>query len=143
MRLKLETRKELFGEAGKRYQKAGKKEMTKILDALVQSTAGNQKYLIHILTNWGKTKTVSLTGKTVKLKATTGKRRKGGGSKLVYTGDFAIFLQKIWVFFWYRCGKILAPFIRENMKSLEKPFNITPEVKELLVTISPATIDGY
>ena len=83
--------------------------MTKILDALVQNTAGNRKYLIHILTNWGKTTTVSLTGKTIKLKATTGKRRKGGGSKLVYTGEFAIFLQKIWVFFWYRCGKILAP----------------------------------
>ena len=66
MRLKLETRKELFGEASKRYQKAGKKEKTKILDELVQSTADNRKYLIHILTNCGKTTAVNLAGKTIK-----------------------------------------------------------------------------
>ena len=141
MRLKLETRKELFGEAGKRYQKAGKKEKTKILDELVENTGGNRKYLIHVLTNWGKTTTVNLAGKTVKLKASTGKRRKGGGRKPIYTGAFVIFLQKIWVFFWYRCGRILAPFMRENMKFLEMPFRITPEVKELLLKVSPATID--
>ena len=141
MRLKLETRKELFGEAGKRYQKAGKKEKTKILDELVENTRGNRKYLIHVLSNWGKTTTVNLDGKTIKLKASTGKRRKGGGRKPIYTGALVIVLQKIWVFFWYRCGKILAPFMRENMRFLEKPFRITPEVKELLFKVSPATID--
>ena len=137
----MEARKELFEEVSKRYQKASRKEKTKILDELVENTRGNRKYLLHVLVNWGKTTTVRIQGKTVKLKAGTRKRQKGGGRKPIYTGEFAIVLQKIWGFFWYRCGKILAPFMREHMKFLEAPFRITPEVKALLLKVSPATID--
>jgi hypothetical protein len=82
-----------------------------------------------------------LSGKKVRLKACTGKRRKGGGRKPVYTDEFVSVLRAIWIFFWYRCGKILAPFIREQMRFLEPAFNITSEVKELLLKVSPATID--
>jgi len=96
---------------------------------------------LHRLANWGKTTTICLGGKTVKLKADTRKRRKDGGRKPVNTGDFAIALRKIWAYFWYRCGKILAPFLRENMQFLEQPFGITPEAKELLLKASPSTID--
>jgi hypothetical protein len=78
---------------------------------------------------------------TVKLKAGTRKRRKGGGRKPIYTGEFIFVLRKIWTFFWFRCGKILAPFIRENIRFLETPFHITPEIRELLLKVSPSTID--
>jgi hypothetical protein len=141
MRLKLETRKELFREASKRYQKAKKKEKTKILDELVQTLGCNRKYLLHVLSNYGRKTMVHLEGKTVVLKASPNKRRKGGGRHPIYTGDFTVVLSKVWAFFWYRCGKILAPFIREQVQFLEEPFRITPEVRKLLVSVSPATID--
>jgi hypothetical protein len=137
----MQEKKALTGEVSKRYQKAGKKEKTLILDELVKTTGYNRKYLLHILTNWGKTTTVVLSGKQARLKASFRKRRKGGGRKKVYTDEFVAVLKSIWAFFWYRCGKILAPFIREQMQFLQPAFPITPEIKELLLSVSPATID--
>jgi hypothetical protein len=99
------------------------------------------KYILHVLANWGKTTTVRMSGETIRLKVSPRKREKGGGRKPVYTDEFAAVLRAIWIFFWYRCGKILAPFIRSQMKYLEPAFHITPEVRELLLRASPATID--
>jgi hypothetical protein len=53
-----------------RYQQAGKKEKTTILDELAKKIGYNQKYLLHQLANWEKIVTVRLGGKTVKMKAT-------------------------------------------------------------------------
>jgi len=141
MGLTMHEKKALTREVSKRYQQAGKKEKTGILDELVKTTGYNRKYALHILANWGKTATVCLSGKTVRLKAAPRKRKKGGGRKPIYTGEFVTVLRAIWVFFWYRCGKILAPFIREQIRHLEPAFRITPEVKKLLLSASPATID--
>ena len=99
MRLSMQTRREIFTEASKRYRKAGKKEKTKILDELVAHLDCNRKYLLYILARWGKTIRISLDGKSVKLTTAHGKRRKGGGRKPVYTDDFIIVLRKIWAFF--------------------------------------------
>jgi hypothetical protein len=137
----MQEKKALTREVSKRYQQAGKKEKTAILDEMAKTTGGNRKYLLHKLSNWGKTSMARLDGKTVKLKAANCKRRKGGGRKPKYTGSFAIALRKIWAFFSYRCGKILAPFMREQMGFLEAPFHITQEDRELLLSASPATID--
>jgi len=141
MGLTMQEKKALTREISKRYQQAGKKEKTRILDELVETTKYNRKYILHVLANWGKTTTIRLSGQTVRLKACPKKRRKGGGRKPIYTDDFIIVLRAIWAFFWYRCGKILAPFIRSQIKHLEPAFRITPEVKKLLLRISPATID--
>ena len=141
MGLTMQEKKALTREVSKRYQQAGKKEKTKILDELVKTTNYNRKYILHILANWGKVTTAALDGKAVRIKAAPGKRRKGGGRKPIYTGEFVVVLRKIWAFFWYRCGKILAPFIREQMRFLEEPFRITPEVMELLLKVSASTID--
>jgi hypothetical protein len=137
----MNEKKALTREVSKRYQQAGRKDKTRLLDELVKTTGYNRKYLLHILKNWGKTITVRLSGKAAMLKASPCKRKKGGGRKPVYTGEFVAVLRNIWVFFWYRCGKILAPFIREQMGYLVKPFRITKEVKKLLLAVSPATID--
>nr|AGS54368.1 integrase domain protein [uncultured bacterium contig00015] len=141
MGLTMQEKKALTGEVSKRYQKAGRKEKTKILDELVENTGYNRKYILHVLANWGKTATVRLKGKTARLKACGRKRRKGGGRKPKYTGEFVVVLRRIWAFFMYRCGKILSSFIRSQIKFLEAPFHVTPEVMELLLSVSPATID--
>jgi len=141
MGLSMKEKKALVKEVGKRYQQAGKKEKTKILDELVKTTGYNRKYALHILTNLGRTTTVFLNGKAVKVQASISKRKKGGGRKPIYTDEVVKLLRKIWAFFWYRCGKILAPFIREQMKFLAPAFGITPEVEKLLSKISPSTID--
>jgi len=137
----MKEKQALTREVSKRYQQAGKKGKTKILDEFIENTCYNRKYALHILANWGKSIAVKLNGKTLLLKAEKGKRRKGGGRKPVYTGEFATALEKIWAFFWYRCGKILSPFMREQMRHLEKHFKIKPLVKELLLKVSPSTID--
>ena len=141
MGLTMQEKKAFTREVSKRYQQAGKKEKTRILDELVKTTNYNRKYILHILANWGKTTTITLNRKAVKLKAAPGKRRKGGGRKPIYSGEFVVVLRKIWAFFWYRCGKILAPFMREQMKFLEEPFHVTPDVMKLLLKVSPTTID--
>ena len=141
MGLSMQEKKALAREISKRYQKAEKKEKTKILDEMVKTTGCNRKYLLHVLANWGKTATVCLEGKTVALKASPRKRRKGGGRKPIYTGDFIKALRAVWAFFWYRCGKILAPFMREQIEFLEPAFPMPENVKELLVKVSPSTID--
>jgi hypothetical protein len=137
----MQEKKALTREVSKRYRQAGKKEKAGMLDELVKITEYNRKYLTHILANWGKTTTVRLGEKAIKLEGSPRKRKKGGGRKPVYTEECIRVLRNIWIFFWYRCGKILAPFIREQMQFLEPRFHITPEVREQLMKVSPATID--
>ena len=106
MGLSMQHKKVLTREISKRYQKAEKKEKTKILDELVKTTGYNRKYILHVLANWETTTTVTLDRKTVKLKASPNKRKKGGGRKPIYNDEFVTVLRNIWVFFWYRCGKM-------------------------------------
>ena len=137
----MKEKKALTREVSKRYQKAGKKEKSLILNELVETTGYNRKYILHILANWGKTTGVCLNGEPVILKSSPCKRQKGGGRKPKYSGNFIIVLRKIWGFFSFRCGKILAPFMREQMGFLERPFHISEKDKELLLSVSPSTID--
>jgi hypothetical protein len=52
-------------------------------------------------------------------------------------------LHLVWEFFRFQCGKFLAPLIRERMSFIAAwiAFGITAEIREKLMTISPATID--
>jgi hydrogenase maturation factor len=55
MGLSMQEKKALTREVIKRYQRAGKKEKTEILNELVKTTGYNRKYVLHVLANWGKT----------------------------------------------------------------------------------------
>ena len=110
MGLTMKEKKSLTRETCGRYRKSEKKGKTTILDEFCQATGYNRKYALHLLTNWGKTEVLKVNGKMVKLKAGTAKRRKGGGRKPVYGPEVIAALRLIWAFFWYRCGKLLAPF---------------------------------
>jgi hypothetical protein len=141
MGLNMKEKKAVTREYKPRYQKAQKKEKTVILNELVKTTGYNRKYVLHVLTNWGKTAAVRTGGETVRLTASPQKRRKGGGRKPKYSGGFVTVLRKIGAFFSYRCGKILSPFMREQMCFLEQPFHITEKDKELLLSVSPSAVD--
>ena len=81
-------------------------------------------------------------GKTVKLKPEKKARKKREG-KRIYGDDVAASLRLIWEFFWWKCGKILSPFMRQQMDYISQwsVFGITSEIREKLEKISPATID--
>jgi hypothetical protein len=150
MGLTLKEKRAWIGEIAPRYRQSDKKSKTRILDEFVQATGYNRKYAVHILTQWGKETWLTVNGKPVKLKAVpagnrTGKakRRKGGGRKPVYGPEVIDALRQVWAFFWFQCGKLLAPLMREQMPFIAAwtAFGITAEIREKLMTISPATID--
>lgn len=142
MGLSMREKKALTKEVAVRYRKAKIKEKQKILDEFVATTQYHRKYAITLLNNYGKTKLTVIDGKAVKLK-TSKKRRAGGGRKALYGSETIEALRKVWMFFGCRCGKLLAPFLREQMKWLKafEKFGITEEIANQLVKISPATID--
>jgi hypothetical protein len=88
---------------------------------------------------------VTLNSKTIKVTAAKKRRAKNRKGKPFYDADVIDCLSNIWKFFWYKCGKYLAPIIRENINTLETSedieFYITPDIKSKLLKISPATID--
>jgi hypothetical protein len=143
MREKQAVAKEVRG----RYRRASKKEKTVILNEFIK-TAGytNRKYAIRILGKREVTEVLTVVnGKPVKCKPVKQERPKNRKGKRIYTDEVIGCLRKLWAFYWYKCGKYLAPVIREQMPFLEthrKPnFHITPLIKEKLLAISPSAID--
>jgi hypothetical protein len=143
MRLTMKEKQTLTKALCGRYRTAGKKDKTKILDEFTQVTGYNRKYALHLLTHWGKTRLVKLEGQVVQLTAGKPKQRKKRAGKLLYGPEVIESLRLVWEFFGFMCGKLLAPFLRQQMPFFEPwpAFHITPEVREKLLTISPATID--
>jgi hypothetical protein len=139
----MKVKQALTGELAPQYRRAGKKEKTKILDEFIRQTGYNRKYALHILTRWGKAVFTTADGKPVTIKAGTAKRRKGGGRKPLYGPEVIAALRLVWAFFWYQCGKLLAPLMRNQMPFIAAwpAFHITPDIRAKLPRISPATID--
>ena len=65
--------------------------------------------------------------------------------KCIYSNEAIGFLRLVWTFFLFKCGKILAPLMRQQMRYIAKrpAFGITGEIAEKLIKISPASIDRY
>ena len=148
MGLDMKTRKKICKEIFKRYQKARKKDKVKILDEYSRTLNNNRDYLAHVLSNWEKTRYCVLDGKTIKYiakepvkscKKAQGSRKTGRPEK--YNETFLEVLKNIWELFDCQCGKLLAPLIRGMINFLVLEYNLTEELRTLLETISPATID--
>jgi hypothetical protein len=139
----MKEKQTLTREYAPRYRQANRTMKSVILDEYVRLTGYHRKYALAILARWGKTLFMEADGKPVKVQAGTAKRRKGGGRKLCYGPEVIASLRAIWVFFWYPCGKLLAPLLREQMGFFAawRPFHITADSKAKLLRISPATID--
>jgi len=148
MELDMKTRNKVCGQIYKRYQKAGKKGKSKILDEYSLTLKMNRGYLAHKLTNWEKKRYAAIGGKPIKFvakppvqsqyKASGGKKR---GRPEKYHKAFVTALTQIWEFFDMQCGKLLAPLIKSAIDFLAVEFSLTDELRELFKTVSPAAID--
>ena len=77
-----------------------------------------------------------------KIKYVIGKKKKTKKKRdKIYGYDVFLKLKKIWVIFDFICSKRLAPFMAEAVEKLEKhkEIDLTDEVREKLVKISPST----
>ena len=132
-------------EYGPRYRKAPKKEKRVPLGEFTRLTGCRRKSAVRVLSARAiREVLVSTGGKTVKLKPEKNRpaNRKG---KRVY-GDEVIASPRLFrTFFWRKRGKILAPFMRQQMEYIgQRPaFSITGETAEKLKKTSPAAIDRY
>ena len=145
MGLNMREKQAVTREYKPRYLKASKKEKKTLLDEYVRLTGCHRKSAIRALcAKTIKQVMVCIDGEPVKLKPEKIRpsNRKG---KRIYTDEVIACLRMVWAFFWFKCGKILAPLMRQQMPfiSLWKAFGITPETAEKLTKISPASIDRY
>jgi hypothetical protein len=128
-----------------RYQKATKKEKRALLDEFTRLTGYHRKSAVRLLCGTPiKELMIYAHGEAVKLKPEK-KRPANRKGKRIYSERVIASLRLIWAFFWYKCGKILTPLMRQQMDYIAgwPAFHITGETAEKLKTISPATIDRY
>jgi hypothetical protein len=141
----MRQKKAVTREYRPRCQKAAKKEKQALLDEFTRLTGCHRKSAVRLL-NARPVREVLVTvdGKPVKLKPEK-KRPANRKGKRTCSDEVIAALKVVWAFFWYKCGKILAPLMRQQMRHIAgwPAFNVTPQVAEKLKTISPATIDRY
>jgi len=108
-----------------RYRTAQKGVKKKILDEFCQTTGMHRKAAIRLLTKPTRPAPV----------------RRGRPRR--YGPEVREALVKLWEVGDRMCGKLLASVIPELLRALERhgELKVTPEVKTLLLQISPSTID--
>ena len=145
MGLSMKEKQAVTREYIPRYKKASKKEKKALLDEFTRLTGYHRKSAVRLLcARQVKQLIVYTNGGAVKLKPQK-KRPANRKGKRVYSDEAVRCLRLVWAFFWYKCGKILAPLMRQQMHFIAqwKAFGITGETAEMLKKISPATIDRY
>jgi len=133
------------GEYKPRYKKATKKEKKALLDEFVKLTGYHRKSAVRALrANTTMQVMIYMNGKAVKIKPEKKRSANRKGNRF-YTDEVISCLHLIWTFFWYKCGKILAPLMRQQMHYIAQweAFHVTDETAEKLKKISPATINRY
>jgi hypothetical protein len=137
MGLTMKEKKAVTREYRPRYQKATKKEKSAILAEFTRLTGYHRKSAIRLLGDKPVREVlVYADGEAVKLKPEK-KRPANRRGKRVYANEVIASLRLVWTFFWYKCGKILAPLMRQQMDYIAQwpAFHITGEIAEKLKTI--------
>src|SRR5215471_643590 len=145
MGLNMKEKQAVTREYIPRYQKASKKEKKALLDEFTKLTSYHRKSAVRLLCARPVQQVLLyLDGGAVKIKPQK-KRPSNRKGKRVYTDEVINCLRLVWTFFWYKCGKILAPLMRQQMRYIAQwpAFGITEEIAEKLTSISPASIDRY
>jgi hypothetical protein len=145
MGLNMKEKKAVTREYRPRYQKATKKEKKALLDEFTRLTGYHRTSAVRLLgAKPVKQVIIYSGGKAIKIKPEK-KRPSNRKGKRIYTDEVIAALRLLWEFFWFKCGKILAPFMRQQMAFIVQwqAFGITAEIAEKLIKISPASIDRY
>jgi len=121
------SKRELLETIRPRYLKANKIEKQKMLDEFTSATGYHRKYAIRVLKNQVQKRP----------------KWKKPGRKAIYRGEVVQALENIWEIYGRICSKRLHPFLPEAIKVLErcKEIELSAATKQLLLEISPATID--
>ena len=125
----MKARNEVIAKQQGKYRKASKKEKTEIINIVCEATGLSRDRAARILRE-------GIAKKSSKAKGKRGPKRK-------YQNDVLIPLKRIWYMMDNACGKRLAAGMADMLESLIR-FNeieISDEVKEKLLQLSPATID--
>jgi hypothetical protein len=119
------SKSELIKSYRKRYQRASKKDKTRIINAIVEATGYCRKHIIRAMAQ-----EVAVPRKVTRTRI----------SRYAYLYEA---LKFVWACSNFLCGKRLAPFLPELVESLERHGEIclSPEDKEMLLTASAATLD--
>jgi hypothetical protein len=120
------SKRELIEAIHPRYLKANKAGKAQILDEFIAVTGYHRKHAIRVLRHGPKPKGLKKPG-----------RRK------VYQGQVVQALEQIWEIYGRICSKRLHPFLPEGIMVLERchELSLSPEIKQLLLSMSRATID--
>jgi hypothetical protein len=120
------SKREMIEAIRPRYLKANKAGKVHILDEFIATTGYHRKYAIRVLKH--------------------GPRPKGykkPGRRKVYQGEVVQVLEQVWEIYGRICSKRLQPFLSEGVLVLERchELSLSPEIKQLLLSMSRATID--
>jgi len=120
------SKREMIEVIRPRYLQANKAGKAQILDEFVATTGYHRKYAIRVLKHGPRPKGLKRPG-----------RRK------VYRGAVVDVLEQVWEIYGRICSKRLHPFLSEGVAVLERchELSLSPEVKQLLLSMSRATID--
>jgi len=120
------SKREMIEAICPRYLQANKAGKAQILDEFVATTGYHRKYAIRVLKHGPRPKGLKKPG-----------RRK------VYRGAVVDVLEQVWEIYGRICSKRLHPFLSEGVAVLERchELSLPPEVKQLLLSMSRATID--
>jgi len=140
MRMTMAARREVLRVTAGRYQRARKREKSKILDEFIETTGYSRWHASRLLRNFGRS--VRFNEKTILRGSLTG--RKGRSGRRRYYDDKTVrVLTKVWRLMDYICGKRLRPVLPEIVERLERfgEIRCDAEVRKKLSEISAATID--
>jgi hypothetical protein len=120
------SKREMIESIRPRYLKANRATKTQILDEFIATTGYHRKYALRVLKHGPKPKGFKKIGR-----------------QRIYQGEVVQALEQIWEIYGRICSKRLHPFLSEGVAVLERchELNLSPEVKQLLLSMSRATID--
>jgi hypothetical protein len=109
-------KKAVARQSRSRYRNAGRKEKSAILDEFISIT-GYKKLEVRpaTLQNTGTDTNTPLREKHGRQTQTRQTKAPKPEGQKIYTDEVIASLRLIWVFFWYKCGKLLAPLMRRQM----------------------------
>jgi hypothetical protein len=145
MGLNMKEKQAVTREYKTRYQKAAKKAKPALPGEFIRLTGYHRKPAARLLSSKPVKETIVYAGKQAVKPKPEKKRPASRKGKRVYTGEVIAALRLVRSFFRYKCGKIPAPFMRQQMERIAgwPAFRIAGETAEKLKKTSPATADRY